>query len=156
MGYSTYFTGAFQLSRKLTVSERETFNAITGTGDLAEHLDDLHEEHQELVPRTDCPWMVSEDGDELTTIDEEKMYEHEEWLQYIFDNVLTDAGVQANGRMTWHGEDIGDSGVFFVKDNEVRTRCIDEMPEPNWSEPDPDMDGPSPGASPLSLLQGKA
>jgi len=139
MGYSTYFAGSFQLSRKLTVTEQETFNAITGTGDLAEHMEGLQEKHEDLVPRSECPWKITGD-DRLEDVAEEKMNQWDEWLKYICANVFEPAGVKTNGRVTWHGEDTGDAGMIFVKDNEVRLVSIDDMPEPDWTQPEEDED----------------
>jgi hypothetical protein len=124
MGYTTYFTGAFELSRKLTVTEADTIRAFYDESD------------PEGAPSSACVWTVSEEGDAIESIDEEKMYDWDDWLRYITSKVLEPAGVKANGRVAWHGEDIGDSGVIFVKDNEVRLVNIDEMPEPDWDTPE--------------------
>jgi len=141
MGYSTYFSGSIQLDRTLSVTEADTIRAF-------------YDESPDGAPGSSCVWTVSEAGDTLETHDEEKMYDWAEWLRYICDNVLKPAGVKATGRVTWHGEDIGDAGVIFVKDNEVRLVNIDEMPEPDWTQPDPDMVGA--GTHPLAILQGTA
>jgi hypothetical protein len=124
MGYTTYFIGTIKLSRKLTVTEQETIRAF------------YDEESPDGAPDTSCVWTVTEDGDELDTYPEEKMYDWDDWLRYILDEVLEPAGVKANGRTTWQGEDIGDSGVIFVKDNEMRLVGINEMPEPDWDTPE--------------------
>ena len=156
MGYSTYFSGIFKLSRKLTVTERETFNAVSGTGAFVERLGALTEEHEESSPDSECPWRLAGDDNKLEDAAEEKMYNWSEWLEYLCEHVFVPAGIKVNGQVTWHGEDTGDAGVIFVKDNDVRLRSIDEMPEPDWTQPEPDSDEAAPGATPLAILQGRA
>jgi len=139
MGYSTYFSGVFQLSRRLTVTEQETFNAISGTGGFVERLEALTEEHDDKSPGSDCPWRITGDeGTFLEDIGEEKMNNWDKWLVYLCEHFFNPTGIKINGRITWHGEDTGDAGVVFARDNEIRLVNIDEMPEPDWTQPDPD------------------
>jgi hypothetical protein len=123
MGYTTYFTGSFELSRKLTVTEQETIRAFY------DDYDDLDENYPDLPksPGSSCVWTVSDEGDAIEPLAEEKMYHWDDWIRYICEHVLEPAGVKANGRSVWHGEDVGDSGVIFVKDNRVRLVNIEEL-----------------------------
>ncbi len=116
------------------MTEQETIRAF-----YDDYLD-LEDTHPDLpeAPDNSCVWTVSEDGDAIVPLSEEKMYQWDEWIMYICEHVLEPAGVKANGRSTWHGEDVGDSGVIFVKDNRVKFVSIEEMPEPNWDEDDED------------------
>ena len=126
MGYSTYFSGSFELTPKLNVSQIETIK----------NLCEYNVENPEGTPGDECVWTVSDDGTSIESVDEEKLYDWDEWLRYLLTNVLEPAGVKANGSVVWDGEDTGDAGVIFVKDNDVRFVGIESMPEPDWDTPE--------------------
>ena len=121
MGYSTSFDGSFELSEKLAVSQLETLRSFRDYDNLPEG-----------APDAECPWEVTDDELHLEVLGEEKMKEWAEWLTYICEHVLVPGGATLSGSVVWQGEDIGDCGVIFVKDNQVRFVGIHEMPEPNW------------------------
>lgn len=125
MGYSTFFHGHFDLSRKLTASETTTL----------ELLENYEAAYPSDTPSYSlCKWTVREQGDKSILLhnDGEKFYEYVEWLEYI-GKLFTEWGVMMNGKVIWHGEDVMDAGVLFVKDNKVWAKHICEMPEPDWT-----------------------
>jgi len=124
MGYSTYFSGRIELDKPLTASD------ITTIETLCDYTAVLPKE----APSTPCVWRVSPDGRFLESLNEEKMYSWDAWLQYLLDKVIAPAGIKANGRVIWQGEDTGDSGTIFVKDNRVKLVHIEDTPEPDWDE----------------------
>lgn len=119
MGYSTYFIGAFKLSKKLTVSQIETLLNIT--------IDPYDvDEEEENWPNDRCPWRPASatrsrdlevgDGPEmcvLESVNEEKMYDWDVWLDFLMEKYFKPWGIEVTGRVYWHGEDSGDSGAIF-------------------------------------------
>ena len=137
MGYSTYFDGHFEMSQKLTVSQIDTLLELTRWDTDA----------PEDAPNDQSPWQpvehktkrVLEPGGKdlmcvLESINEEKIYRWADWLEFLIDKYFDPWGVKLNGDMIWQGEETGDSGVIFVKNNRVKFVPITEMPEPNWDE----------------------
>ncbi len=126
MGYSTYFSGFFELSRKLTVSELETIQT----------LNDWSGDNPDDAPDGTCDWVIGEyEGKAIVHHNhEEKFREWEDWTRYLA-KLFKSWDVKMNGRVVWQGEDTGDCGTVFVKNNEVEFVSIDEMPEPNWGRP---------------------
>lgn len=122
MGYSTYFTGRIELNKHLTVSTIETLRAIR--------------EGSKTLPgmpqRSDCPWVVCRDGKGIESANEEKMYDWKEWLVFLLRKVIEPEGYQATGRVFWHGEEAGDAGVIFVRDNRAKFVSVQDVPEPRW------------------------
>lgn len=124
MGYSTYFSGEFRLSARLTtsqVAEIQRLTEIDGSPDG--------------VFVGPCVWHVGPGDQSLVPEHDEKVYGWRRWLVYLLENVLEPDGVRANGRVYWHGEDVGDAGIIFVRDNKVRFFSIEEVPEPDWGTP---------------------
>ena len=66
-----------------------------------------------------CQWRPSDDGMEIEWDGGEKFYDYNIWLKYIIKNFLQPKGYVLNGEVQWEGEDRGDSGIIFVKDNMV-------------------------------------
>lgn len=125
MGYTTNFSGAFQLDRKLTVTELETLSNLADWNAQSPGIGE---------PDSFCQWIVGSDGQSIEHNDDEKFYYHEEWLDYLIDNYFKPWGVTMSGNVIWTGENAGDSGVLFAKDNMVKAVQVEEMPEPNWDE----------------------
>ena len=121
MGYSTYFDGSFNLSRKLTVSELDTLQTLNA----------WDKDNPEDAPDGPCDWVVDEDKEGnpyLRHNYEEKFRDWDEWTHYLA-KLFSSWGVQMNGRMAWQGEDTGDMGMIFVKDNQIRMVSISELAE---------------------------
>lgn len=131
MGYTTLFEGIFRLNRALTPEHKAV-------------LDELAQE--EHVPGEDgkplraadsgrpcryCQWVPTPDGTGIMWDMNEKFYGWLEWLQYIIDRRLRPWGYLLNGEVRWQGEEGGDSGVIYVKDNRVEA-VPDVNPGPSW------------------------
>jgi len=81
-----------------------------------------------------CQWSPNDDGTALVWDDGEKFYAYTEWLMYIIDHFLKPWGYTLNGSVTWQGESTGDSGVIYVKNNEVRAVADETIrKEPEWT-----------------------
>lgn len=105
MGYTTEFTGAISLSRKLTMAEAkellETDSDKTGIN-----------AYFQWVPATTLEHIVW-DGNE-------KFYKYVEQLKWLC-RWLDERGIVANGDLYWSGEETGDTGTISVKQSVVST-----------------------------------
>lgn len=124
MGYSTYFSGRIELDKPLTASSITTI----------ETLCDYTAPNPSDAPEGECVWKASSDGRFIESLNEEKMYRWDDWLEYLLETVVAPEGIKANGRVIWQGENTDDSGTIFVKDNRMKLVSIDEMPEPDWDD----------------------
>jgi len=61
----------------------------------------------------------------------EKFYGWLEWLEYIIRYQLKPWGYLLNGQVSWRGENSGDSGIIYVKNNRVEA-VADVNPGPSW------------------------
>jgi len=141
MGYTTYFNGSFELSRKLTVSEINTLLAM-----CAEETPEEFEDDEDIPRSYGCPWVPYAIKNKrpvhlergvtgpdleviLVPINEEKVYDWDVWMGYLAEKLFVRWGVKVSGRVVWQGEDSGDSGVIFAKDNKVKLVNIHELAE---------------------------
>lgn len=85
-----------------------------------------------------CQWKPTEDGEGIEWDGNEKFYCYVEWLRYLIDSFIAPWGYKLNGEVSWSGEEAGDIGIIYVKDNEVQgveSQIIN--PEPTWTNPGP-------------------
>jgi hypothetical protein len=120
MGYSTYFAGQFDLSKKLTDKRIAKLAVLCDYG---------HDDMPDDTPGSDCPWRVTADGKGLEDAAEEKMYDWDTWLDYIVEFYLKPWGVEIEGRVSWQGEDTGDCGIIFAKGHKTKFVNIHELAE---------------------------
>jgi hypothetical protein len=73
-----------------------------------------------------CQWEVSEDGTTLEWDGGEKFYAYIEWLEYLIKNFFEPKGHTLNGQIEWYGEERGDVGTIYVRDNKVQTEPFKE------------------------------
>lgn len=66
-----------------------------------------------------CQWTPNESGTAIQWDQGEKFYDYVEWLGYIIEHFLKPWGYVANGEIDWEGEESGDLGTIYVKDNVV-------------------------------------
>lgn len=66
-----------------------------------------------------CQWTPTDDGYGIQWDGGEKFYKYTEWLEYLIEHFLKPWGYVLNGNVSWQGEDSTDSGVIYVKDNQV-------------------------------------
>jgi hypothetical protein len=107
MGYTTDFTGAIELGRKLTMVE-------------AKELLELNEGEPEKITgiKAYFQWVPSDDFQHIVWDGNEKFYKYVEQLQWLC-AWLQERSITANGSLYWQGEETGDTGVLEVKANVV-------------------------------------
>lgn len=66
-----------------------------------------------------CQWVPTDDGHSIVWDEGEKFYDYVEWLQYIVDHFLKSWGRSITGEMRWEGEETGDLGTIYVKENKI-------------------------------------
>lgn len=123
MGYTTEFTGAVKLGRKLTMAEAKELLEINES-DKSETVTGISAYFQ-WVPSTDLEHIVW-DGNE-------KFYKYLEQLRWLCD-WLDHRSISANGHLLWQGEEIGDVGTITVTDNDV---SVQRNVRPPKSSPTP-------------------
>lgn len=85
------------------------------------------------VPELFCQWIPNEDGTAIVWDGGEKFYGYVPWIEYLIKNFLAPWGYTLNGQVEWSGEEPGDSGVIYIKDNKVKAvRDTTNRKEPNW------------------------
>ena len=115
MGYSTYFSGKFEVTPPLT---EKTVPEICSSD---------WEEEQGLSWGM-CDWEFSSNGSTIEHSGSEKSYSQELWLQAIIDTIAP-LGHKINGKVIWQGENVGDCGVIWVKANIIRSKDIKKLIE---------------------------
>lgn len=106
MGYTTDFTGRFELSKELTASQ-------------AAEIADMFDNPPEDGPGSYCQWIATTDGRGIEWDGNEKFYNYVEWLQWLIDKRLTPWGISIVGEVRFQGEDPDDRGLLFVKNGKV-------------------------------------
>ena len=123
MGYTTDFSGQFKLDRPLNVLQLTTLKTFA---------DERHD-GEPGAPGVWCQWVPTEDGEGIEWDGNEKFYRYTEWLEYLVEKYLKPWGLSLSGSVTWHGEDAGDSGVVYAKDNRVKAVADESVrKEPDW------------------------
>jgi hypothetical protein len=111
MGYTTEFTGAMRLSRKLSMGEARELLEIAESGD-SQKATGINAYFQ---------WVPAETFEHIVWDGNEKFYKYTEQLEWLCD-WLSQRGVSASGELYWQGEETGDTGVLAVVENEVSVR----------------------------------
>jgi len=144
MGYTTDFSGFFELNKQLGPKMKEfltKFNEtrrmkrnvsdkygvegeffVEGTGSFGQdHTSDVvdYNEPPSTQPGLWCQWTPTQDGMGIEWDGGEKFYHYTEWLVYLITKILEPNGYVLNGVVQWRGEDVGDVGEIFVEDNKV-------------------------------------
>lgn len=119
MGYSTNFSGQFNLDKPLTLAQ---YNELKRFADK-----DHRDEHG--MPGYYCQWIPTEEGTSLEWDGNEKFYDYVEWLEYLIEHFLQPWGYTVNGEVTWQGEDVGDLGTIYVGDNVIATQKYEHSHE---------------------------
>jgi hypothetical protein len=110
MGYTTKFTGAISLSRKLTFAEARQLLELRDDPDKCAAMSGL---------RNYLQWVPTESLDAIVWDGEEKFYEYVPLMKWLCGSWLTERGISANGELMWSGEDSSDVGQIIVKHNAV-------------------------------------
>jgi hypothetical protein len=116
MGYTTDFHGQLELSRELTVKEKQILE------DFNEERHGGNTEVFEGMPGFWCQWRPNEDGTAIEWDGGEKFYNYIEWLEYLIKQFFEPWGIKLNGDVRWYGEDRDDIGLIEVRDSVVKIK----------------------------------
>ncbi len=126
VGYSTDFSGEFELSRHLTAEVVAVVKKFCSERhDVQWFPSDEYNVHGEVVPVGQdspwCQWAVSEDGKHLAWDGGEKFYSYVEWLEFLIERFFGPWGVEVSGRVEWQGEYDQDVGkIVMLPENAVK------------------------------------
>jgi len=144
MGYTTDFSGSFELNKPLSEKMKEFIKNFSATRRMARRQPDKfgiegeffcenlrnsgqdstadiidHNKPPKTQPGLWCQWVPNEDGTAIEWDGGEKFYEYTAWLVYLIHKILAPNGYVLNGTVTWQGEETGDVGEITVKKNKV-------------------------------------
>jgi hypothetical protein len=157
MGYHTDFSGKFIIDREvdgdtfallrgLALTRRMKRNVdpvygvegeffISGTGFMGQDRDDTvidHNSPPSTQPSLWCQWLISDNKKEIAWDEGEKFYSYVEWIKYIIEKILAPRGYSLSGKVSWEGEDWGDTGTILIEDNKVSVSYDREMDRDSW------------------------
>lgn len=112
MGYTTEFTGAVNLSRKLTLAEARELLQLADDSDHSTKVTGIEAYFQ---------WVPADTLQHIVWDGNEKFYKYTEQLRWLC-AWLRGRGITANGNLYWQGEETGDTGTILVDNNEVASR----------------------------------
>lgn len=113
MGYTTHFSGQFDLDKPLTIEHKKTLE------DFAESRHDNDEQIAEGLPSFYCQWVPSYDGKQIVWDERENFYYYDQWIQVLLEKFLIPWGYVVNGAIKWDGEETEDMGQIIIKDNKI-------------------------------------
>ncbi len=111
MGYSTDFSGQFDIDRPVDKKTADVLRAIK------EIRRDPKNRIFDAMPDTWCQWELSEENDALMWDGGEKFYAYVEWIKFIVTFILEPQGYKVNGEVQWQGEENEDMGIIRIEDN---------------------------------------
>ena len=117
MGYTTNFTGAISLSRKLTLKEAKELLDI-------QDCDDADKVKEITGTRSYLQWVPAKTLEHIVWDGGEKFYDYVPLLKWVC-QWLKDKGIGANGILFWSGESANDVGRLIVADNQVTVDADD-------------------------------
>jgi hypothetical protein len=109
MGYTTEFTGAVELGRKLTMAEAKELLEIADAERGAKTVTGIDAYFQ---------WVPADTLQHIVWDGNEKFYDYVEQMEWLC-RWLLDRTISANGTLYWQGEETGDTGTITVTDNKV-------------------------------------
>jgi hypothetical protein len=103
MGYTTEFSGKFQLDKQM--------NDCT----VLDLLNDWYEgkDHDGY-----CQWVFTKDRKAIEWDGNEKFYDYEIWLDRVY-KLLHKKGYELSGEVEYQGEETGDVGKLVLKDGKI-------------------------------------
>ena len=110
MGYTTRFTGAIALSRKLTFAEAKELLEI--------HEMDPNKAKEITGVLSYLQWVPADTLEHIVWDMGEKFYDYIPLLKWVC-RWLKDKGITADGKLFWDGEYNGDTGQLVVTNNNV-------------------------------------
>jgi hypothetical protein len=147
MGYTTDFSGRFELNKQLSPKMHQYLKLFNETRRMKRNTDEVFGIEGEFFvfgsgsygqdnepnvidfnePPTTQPslwnkWLPTYDGMGIEWSGEEKFYGYTEWLVYLIHKILAPNGYVLNGVVEYSGEEMGDVGEIVVVDNRVFVR----------------------------------
>jgi hypothetical protein len=144
MGYTTDFSGKFDLNKELSPKMKQYLTLFNETRRMKRNTDEVFgvqgefyvfgggsfgQDHEPNIidfnePPTTQPslwnqWTPTQDGMGIEWDNGEKFYNYTEWLVYLINKILAPNGYILNGVVQWQGEENGDVGEIFVENNRV-------------------------------------
>lgn len=109
MGYTTEFTGAVKLGRKLTMAEAKDLLELADDSDAAKSATGIDAYFQ---------WVPADTLEHIVWDGNEKFYKYTDQLRWLC-KWLAMRKISAEGSLYWQGEETGDTGTLTVSDNNV-------------------------------------
>ena len=147
MGYTTDFSGRFELNQQLSPKMAQYLKLFNETRRMKRNTDevfgvqgefyvfgggDFGQDHEPNIidfnePPTTQPslwnqWTPTQDGMGIEWDNGEKFYNYTEWLVYLIHKILAPNGYILNGVVEYSGEEMGDVGEIVVVNNRVFVR----------------------------------
>lgn len=147
MGYTTDFSGQFNLNKQLSPKMQQFLKLFNETRRMKRNTDEAfgvegeffvfgggdfgqasepniinHNQPPSTQPSLWCQWTPTEDGMAIEWDEGEKFYSYTEWLVYLIHKILAPNGYVLNGVVEYSGEETGDVGEIVVVDNRVFVR----------------------------------
>ena len=144
MGYTTDFSGRFELNKQLSPKMAQYLKLFNETRRMQRNTDEVfgvqgeffvfgggdfgqdrepnivdYNEPPATQPSLWCQWTPSDDLMAIEWDCGEKFYSYTEWLVYLINKILAPNGYVLNGVVEWQGEEVGDVGEIFVENNRV-------------------------------------
>jgi hypothetical protein len=143
MGYTTNFTGKFNINPPLSAEDNEFLTNFSYSRRVARKVDSkygvegewyvgkdhIFNQEQNVIdynrpPSTQpglwCQWIPDEDGASLAWDGGEKFYNYIQWLEYLIEKYFKPRNYILNGEVYWNGEDTDDRGVIKVINNQIK------------------------------------
>lgn len=130
MGYTTYFSGEFELDRQLSTEDKAAFDRLLADINIRQEWI-RHEKWGRDEPSTPNPkdlpefgmlesigWEMDEDGSCLY-YHWERECDSESWLNYLLDHFFIPRGYKLNGFVDWEGDGYEDFGYYNLDDNKL-------------------------------------
>ena len=147
MGYTTDFSGTFNLNRELSPKMAQYLTLFNETRRMNRNADEVfgvqgeffvfgggsygQDQEPNIVdfnnqpstqPSLWCQWTPTSDRMGIEWDSGEKFYNYTEWLVYLIHKFLAPNGYILNGVVEYSGEEMGDVGEIVVVDNRVFVR----------------------------------
>ena len=144
MGYTTDFSGRFELNKELSPKMAQYLTLFNETRRMKRNTDEVfgvdgeffvfggdsygQDQESNIVdfnnqpstqPSLWCQWTPTSDRMGIEWDGGDKFYSYTEWLVYLIHKFLAPNGYVLNGVVEWSGEETGDVGEIFVEDNKV-------------------------------------
>jgi hypothetical protein len=111
MGYTTKFDGQFRMNKLPSDEVIAKIRELEGI--IGEDVNNTS------ITYGYCQWQLTKDCQGIEWDGREKFYQYVEWLEHILTTVLIPNDITLSGIVYYSGEEVKDSGVIVVQDNQV-------------------------------------